>query len=260
MYKPTNSINMTNAELPQIRLGLQGPAASGKTWAATTFPNPVFMDIDNGLTAHRGRDILRVPFYDPTFIRQLCPNSKVTDPPNRRDAVRFWLRDEGNKLEPDQTLVVDSWTTLQNAFDQQTELEPVRTRQGLVDEFAFWAKKIDYSRDIMELLMGLRCHVVVCFHEISQRDPKTGLLLEKLQPLMQGKFVAQLKVYFTDFFRQHAIGKLDEQKQVREINGKKLTEDTTYMWQIKSDAIFDAKTRMNRPEIVIPASFSSFTY
>ena len=261
-YIPPLAISLKNLEFPQIRLGLQGASGTGKTWAALTFPNPLVLDFDNGLTAHKGKDIFKIPFHDPRFITEIMKMSlkKPYDPPNRRDALKKWLREEGPKLQSNQTLILDSWSTMQDGFDQQTELEPSYTKLGAIDDFAFWELKIEYSRDITEMLMGLNCHVVVTFHEISQRDIKTGQLLEKIQPLMQGKFLSKLKIPFTDFFRQHAIGKLGVDKQPMIINGRKLEQDIEYFWQIKGDNTIDCKTRMTRKEILIPAHFNSFTY
>src|SRR4051812_21764394 len=112
-----------------IRLGIQGPPGTGKSWAAATFPNPVFLDLDNKLRSLKDRPgILRIPFCELEWISQynngaFKPKSPVL-PPNRRDAVRFWLRKEGSKLDHTYTVIIDSLSNLMNAFDQQTELEP----------------------------------------------------------------------------------------------------------------------------------------
>lgn len=243
-------------------VGLLGEAGTGKTTAAATFPNPHFADFNRGLTQFAGKDIQHTPFYDDNYCVSVLKMAKhaQTGIINKRDGFKKWLKDEGSKLQEDQTLILDSWVDLQNAFDRQTELEPAYTQKGTVDEFAFWARKIEYSRDIMSTLQGLSCHVVVIFHEMKTRDEKTGELLDKISPLMQGKFVQQLSLYFSDFFRCLAVSKMNPQNKLNLIDGKELPKDINFLWQIKPNAFFNAKTRMNRKETFVPADFSSFTY
>src|SRR5579872_4038131 len=148
MYTPTNSINLQDQDFPQIRLGLQGPPASGKTWAALTFPNPVVLDFDGSLTAHTGQDIVSIPFHDANFCieklglkiedRIKYDTQQKVKVINKRDALDKWLLTEGIKLEPNQTLILDSWTAVQSAFDMMTETEPYYTKKGEIDDYAFW--------------------------------------------------------------------------------------------------------------------------
>lgn len=237
--------------IPQIMLGIQGPPCSGKTWAACSFPNPIVADFDRGVSALKGKDIRVVPFYDEQYVVETLKANKKqftiegipTLAINRRDAFRRWLTEFATKLTPTDTLIIDSWTSLMNAFDLMTEAEPAYTAKGNVDEFAFWRRKIMWSTDVIEQLKGLKCNVVVNFHEVQMRDKTTGILLDKVQPLMEGKFVAELKVHFTDFFRQHAMSKLKIDGKPQDVNGKNIDKDGWY-WQVKSDATFDAKCRV----------------
>src|SRR6266496_3757289 len=91
----------------------------------------------------------------------------------------------------------------------------------------------------MVYLCSLKSHVVCCCHESKVRDIKTGQLLEKSQPLMQGKFYSQMKRYFTECFRC-----IVEEKKNKE--GKVIGAE--YFWQVMSDNQFDAKTRLTFPE------------
>lgn len=261
------TINLKESNgVPQIMLGLQGAPCTGKTWAASTFPNPTIVDFDRGTTALCGRDIKVVPFYDAVFVKEKfkAPTKQYTIEGipttvlNRRDAFRKWLDTDAANMKAGETLVIDSWTSLMNAFDLMTEAEPAYTKQGNVDEFAFWRRKIMWSTDVIEMLKSLSCNVVVCFHEIQQRDKATGILLDKVQPLMEGKFVAELKVHFTDYYRQCAIPKVKLDGKPSDVNGKAIDKDGWY-WQVKSDAAFDAKCRV--PNVVdkfVPAHYSFF--
>jgi len=246
-YTPPFAQNMQDKKIGQIRLGIQGESGSFKTGAALTFPNPTVYDYDNGLRAYAGQDITVIPFHDYDFMCALNngkykPRRPKTQP-NRRDALLWVLETEGYKMTEDQTLILDSWTTIQDAFGAEEDVEPATTKKGEIDEFAYWQHKIEYSEKIMSWLAALKCHVVVSFHEIKLRSPITGQLMDKIGPLMQGKFVAKLQLYFTDFFRAIAVGKTRKRA-----DGTMETIGTEFFWQVRSDDTFTAKTRLLLPE------------
>jgi hypothetical protein len=274
MYIPKGAVSLDKIEMPQIRLGIQGASNRGKTWASTTFPNVTFAQFDRGLGAHVGRkDILEVPFYDPTFVDSIVRRTSATNPPNRRDAFEKWLNSEATKFEPDQTLVIDGSTGIQSAFHTQEALEPTITSKGKVDDFAEWAHKIDYFNRLVDVLKSLRCHVVYICHETPARNDK-GEFNGKLRPLLSGQFGDQLASHFTDWFRQLAFDKPENLDKVKlEQFGCKSKQEftdllntnfppplgTAYWWQTESDDLFDAKVAslINVPRF-IPANFNSF--
>ena len=111
---------------PLIRLGLQGDPGTGKTTAAATFPNPIFLDFDNQLTSLAERkDILRVPFYDKNFVKDVLKVNPVNGVNDSRNGLIKWLANELHKFTQEQTIVLDSWTAMQDAFDNVKEQEPV---------------------------------------------------------------------------------------------------------------------------------------
>lgn len=233
LYIPSGATNMREAPLQQIRLALIGAPKSGKTEAALTFPNPIVVDFDNGLTQHRGDNLVRIPFCDINWV-------KSQGFPNARDGFVTWLTRNGPSFSPDQTLVVDSWTTLQDAHDIQKDKEPLLSEKtGKVDHFDFWACKLDYAKLVCTMLKSLPCAVVVTFHEQGERDDN-GRLTAKLLPLMEGKFKDRLGVYFTDMFRQHAI-------PVKDATGKVVS--TKWRWQVRSDIYFNAGTRIRADKL-----------
>lgn len=240
LYIPKHIVSMKDVSFPQIRLGLSGDSGSGKTTSALTFPNPIVLDFDNGLTQFTGLDIPVVRFYDEETVCNMgFKPSKVGAMCNRKDALMFWLQNEGLKLKAGQTLILDSWTTIQNAFDVETAMHPDISKKGNENERSFWVEKIKYSKKLMEYVMTLRCHIVVCFHEIKVRDQTTGQLLDKVQPLMKGGFVPEIKIFFTDFYRMVA-----EQKR----NNLGQEESCKYYWQVNSSNAFDAKCRLQIPQ------------
>lgn len=282
LYKPTGCIDVfSDKQQAKMMLGVVGASASGKTVAGASFPNPVFLNLNNGLTWIKGnprfkdKNIVSVEAWSDKYCLevlkwkrhvQLGARPSEADPVNRRDGIMDWVKTEGRKLTSDQTLIVDSWTDVQTWFDIIKDREPVYDKKGDLNPYNFWDCKIEYSEDLMSALKGLSCHVVIIFHESQERDKVTQQLIDKIQPLMQGKYVTKISQELTDFFRQHCVAKLDSRGQpTTKINGsdidpKLLTEDVNYLWQIKSDAFFNAKTRMNRPERFVKADFSSFQY
>lgn len=249
MHLPTNARPIQ--QQTTFRLALQGPSGSGKTYSALTFPNPVVANFDNNLVAFAGsKDILEIPFHDPTFCDTLAKRTAGKNmPPNKRDAFFQWLSSpDAHSLTSEQTLLVDSWTTLQDGFDKQTELEPMYTTSGKIDEFAFWGRKQEWSRDVLGLLGSLRCNVVVTFHETPVTDDK-GTPTGKILPLMQGKFVSKLGLYFTDWFRCVLV----PVKQRNASTGKDEVVSIDRWWQTRSDLAVDCKTRvLNCPPLLSP--------
>lgn len=252
MYKPEIAKSLLDIKQNQIRLALIGAPSTGKTWSSLTFPNPIIADFDNKLGAHRGRDIMVLPFYDADFIVKDCklPKLHPMNPPNRRDAFLFWLQKEAPKLELTQTLIIDSFSNLEIAFDQQQALEPVMNQYGKVDKFAFWAHKKDYFVAVCNLLKSLKCNVVAIFHETLERNDE-GDFTGKLKPVMTGSFKDQILGHFTDVFRQVT-------KAQKNTEGKVI--GTSYLWQCKSDNICNCGStipNLGNGEMTILADYKS---
>lgn len=272
IYLPPNTKSLATMSEAQIRLGLQGPFKSGKTWDALTFPHPIVMNLDRGLGAHVGRDdVHELPFYNPQFVDSIVRRSGAQAPPNRRDAVLKWLMTEGMKLTPAQTLVVDGQTGLQNAFEAEYNVAPVMTKQGNIDDFAVWRMKVEYFGEICEALKALHCHVVYICHETPDRDAK-GNLNGGVRPLLTGQFADQLGSHFTDWFRKITYSKPVTPEQTAKTKSFFGIDDATlkewcdnsstatlYVWQTMSDELCKCGTSslVNCPKYIL-AHYSSF--
>lgn len=251
-YEPKDAVPLGADSNQLFRIGIQGPPKTGKTWAALTFPNPIVLDFDNNLRGfsevYPDKKILAVPFWNATFCDTLgvrCP--RPGSPPNQRDALRVWLAKEARNFTPTQTLVLDSWTRLQDGFDKQQELEPSYTKKGEIDEFAFWMKKQEYARDIIEFLNSCNCNIVVTFHETVERD-SSGKVTGKMKPMMDGRFADKLAGYFTDWFRQTVM---EDDKKERQ-----------YLWQVKADNVANCGTSLRKLDLksikgFVPANYNS---
>lgn len=261
MYNPPGAESIENQKMYAIRLGIQGAPGTGKTYAAVdTFPNPIVLDFDNALHDHYGKSINRIPFWDKNFVlnkmewitgkgeKRIGIPLKPHGIPDRREAFKQWLKSYIGEFSPEQTIILDSWTFLQDAFDAVTWAEPAYTKRGEIDDFAPWDLKLEYSKEIMGILKSGRCHVVVIFHETQQRDKETGLLLDKIQPLMRGSFFAQLKGHFPFFFR--ALGPNEKRKIL----------PSEYVWQTGSNGEFDSKccNEKLKQQGIVKATYQSF--
>lgn len=254
MHIPTDALSLKDAKKSQIRLGLQGSPVSGKTYSMCTAPNLVVLDFDNKLGQHAGKDIHRIPFWMPEFCDKLVPRANPSNPPNRKDALTKWLTDNADKFTLEQTVAVDSWSLLQDGFDQQQELTPARTKTGAFDEFAFWALKQDYARNIMGILKQMKCNVIVTFHEQADRDSK-GVINGKLRPLMQGRFTDKLQGYFTDWFRQVNKPILENPNDVySKVKGYE------YLWQTRPDQLCNCGSSIPGLLPYVPANWDVFVH
>jgi len=265
LYKPPGSMSLDQLkDKPQIRLGIQGYGGSGKTWAALTFPNPIVLNLDRGLGAHVGRsDVIEIPFYKPEF----CGTANQL-----KDKLLLWLEKEARKLQPNQTLVFDGCTSLQNAYhkwfaDNQMSF---LTKGGKVDDFAEWAVKRKYYAEIMELFKTFQCNVIFIAHEADKKD-KDGSYTGKIRPLLSGSFGDELLNHFTDWYRQLVADKPTGEPKPETLaafgmTSKEFTEmcssfprNSIYYWQLEGDSIFDAKcsSLVNFPRF-IKADYQSF--
>jgi hypothetical protein len=267
IYKPPGCFTLdTLKDKPQIRLGLQGYGGSGKTWASLTFPNPIVLNLDRGLGAHTGRsDVIEIPFYRSEF----CGTANQL-----KDKILIWLDKEGRKLTPEQTLVFDGCTSLQNAYhkwfaDNQMSF---LTKGGKVDDFAEWSVKRKYFAEMMEMFKSLSCNVVFIVHEADKKD-KDGSYTGKIRPLLSGSFGDELLNHFSDWFRQLVSDKPDLTQEIKQttldafgMDKKQFIElcnsfprNAMYYWQTEGDSIFDGKcsSLVNFPRF-LRADYSSF--
>lgn len=275
-YLPPGILSLKDAHTPQFRIGLMGFPFTGKTWSALTFPGPVVCNFDNKLGAHTGRDVLVVPFHEPKFVDALAKRTASHCLPNVRDAFTMWLKTEGMKLQSDQTLIVDSWTMLNQRQEQQEGYEPCFTAQNKIDDRAPWRHKIDYFNEVTQLLSQLSCNVVVTFHEQDERHkagPNAGELTGKIRPLMSGQFKDHIGKHLTDMFRQHAFAKTASvdtftlKPYLETANKEYLRElyestpanvPTVYAWQTYSDNMADCGSCLKNPPPFIPANYEAY--
>lgn len=270
IYIPEGAQSLENAIDAQFRLGIQGFPGTGKTWAATTFLNTVFLNLNRGLGAHIGRkDILEVKLYDPSVIDKWAKRTEASTP-NQRDAVINWLEKEGMKLTAEQTLVCDNATELDGAFHREEALNPTITAQGKIDDRAPWKNKITYFSNLFAIFQYLKCNVIFLAHEIDYKE-KDGTYKGKVRPILTGQAGDRMVGSFTDWFRAHSGTKPKPPFDKEKLANWKMTEkefesmlntfpgNTFYFWQCMGDDIFDAKaSSLVNPPLYMPANYEHF--
>lgn len=217
LYIPPGAVSLDKETVQQQRIGIQGYGGTGKSWLALQWPNPMVVNFDRGLGAHIGRaDVHHIKFYDPDFVKRYHNSGDI------KMAFEEWLNKEGPKLVKEQTLIVDSFSDLDNAYHANWRSAPVHSNTGKVNEFAEWQNKLVYFGDIFAKFKTLKCNVIILCHEAEKKD-KTGEYTGKLRPLAQGSIADKIVPHFTDWFRMHAA---DKPKNVE----NEMTEDRLRLW------------------------------
>lgn len=213
---------ITTAAIPQIRLGLIGAPGTGKTTAARTFPNPIWLDEDNKCPP----DVQSIPLYDPAVARKFVKLRSAIDYGPRQGLIDF-LKHEGPKFPSDVTLIHDSWTSTMNKLDTWQAANASQlywsTKKNEVDGFALHGDRLAMAVEITNAYKSLKCNIIVCIHEQIERD-KDGNPLSSIKPLMKGQFADQMAAHLTSFFRQ--------------CHSDKWPTNKGYYWRVKADSIF----------------------
>lgn len=217
-------------QIPHEIIGIIGAPGSGKTTSILTFPNRVWYDFDHKLPAGE----VCIPMWDADFVASIkgVRQEFRDSPPNRRDAFRVHFRNNHSKFTEAQTLIIDSWTILQNAIDQQTQIEEDHSSKP--NPFSFWKRKAAYSIEICEMIKACKARVVVTFHEAPERNEE-GMMTGKLKPVMDGGFKDQLFGHFTDVWHQVSNPpEVDERGIMKKENGQTVY-SRGWFWNLTDD-------------------------
>lgn len=233
------------SSMNRLMLLLIGAPFTGKTYAAATFPNAVFLDFDH--KARPGTTI--VPFWNPAFVNRIIPPINQNAPPNKRDALITYLETQiGRGIPTNATLIVDSGSAVEAAFHHQTEkVDPVPLgKGGKPDGFWVWGQKLKYFGMLFELLKCHPGHVVYIMHEQPEKT-ESGLPNGRIKPLMSGSFVDQIASHFTAMFRQRIVIAKNEA-------GK---DQAYYVWDTRPTKEFECNNTFDMPETTVKASYES---
>jgi hypothetical protein len=259
----------------QIRLGIQGFPGTGKNWSIlgtpdkkqSGFPNPLILNLDRGLGAHQGC----------TWIHEV-PIFKLYKRTEQKDKIIEWLDREGSKLTENQTLIIDSLSSLDQIYHmwfKDNESRLAVGSNGSYNNFVEWQMKEKWFNEIHVMIKSFRCDIILLCHEAERADKPTtpgqpGAYTGKIRPVLSGKFGDLIVREYTDWFRQHSASKNQDPKEETLKNfrmtkvefldmQKNFEGETIYYWQTKGNDLFDAKaSSLVNPPTFIPATYESF--
>jgi hypothetical protein len=235
LYKPQDSVFLSELQDSQCRVGFQSVPFEGKTTAMLTWPNPVIASWDRKVSAHCHRgDVPIIPFYDGEWLdKNLVRRDGLNCKPNRKDSLLKWLSTEGIKLSHEQTLILDGIPGIEASYHQwfeQHKDELATSRKGEFNKFVEWDLKKKYFEEVFDALKELKCDVLASVWETLDRD-KEGNLNGKLKPLVTGVTGDKLGGNFTDWLAVVAVSKPTNEEQTQKLmTWAGITKDTVKEW------------------------------
>lgn len=209
------------------RLGIQGKPGTGKTTGVCrTFPSLRVIDFDDKLPSNMDR----WPFCDKGWVKSNFPKEDHSVLVNTRDSILSFLRKQVSTIPEGGTLLLDSWTMLSIEFDIVGAAYPAAYQNADGGSSGarrkFYEHKLKYSAEILQLLKSYRGHVVVTFHEQTERNEQ-GIAIGT-KPVASGQMADQMGAFFTSFFRSKVLPNPDDPLA------------PYYVWQVVSDKEFTA--------------------
>jgi len=182
------------------RIVIYGPSGSGKTTFAGTFPNPVFIDLDNGMLSLQDKDIEyytidEKPTTDPDAIKIL--GDRLATKGDAYTKTVELLEHFLNTLDKDSTLVLDSLSLFSDyALEKVLALESVKSPR-----IQDWGSSQKLIEKTMQLLRQGQCNIIVIAHEQFVKDEDSGMI--SWLPLTIGKLASKLPLYFDEVYHSY---------------------------------------------------------
>ena len=196
---------------------LAGEGFAGKSRAASSFPNPLFLNFDDKSPV----GVRCIPFHSAAFCDSLVKRANAANPPNKRDAFIKWVEQNANKLPPDTTLVLDSLSSLETWWHTQTEdVEKIQANAGGGQLFG---QKLKWFSQLFECLKQYGTRVVINAHLVpvfNKDNQSTG----KVKALISGSFAEKIPTYCTSVIRAYV---------------KPNNNSPEYFWRIKPDTLMN---------------------
>lgn len=233
-----NAKNISSSD--PMKVLIYGPSGTKKTMLAATFPEPHFVDFDNGMRTLRGQDINYI-----TINSRETTDQDFLDlfgkPAARRSGYEkgvMLIEHWANKLTAGQTLVIDSLTFLNDyALEHVLRLQNQKTPR--IQDWGAAQKMLEM---ILEQLNNVDCNLVIICHEQFTKDDESGFI--SWLPLTIGKLATKIPVYFDEVWRSYC-----------EQRGGGKTLETIYGIQTIPTRRSTAKSRLNLPSAVISPSY-----
>ena len=222
-----------------LKVLIYGPSGTKKTTLAASFPNPHFVDLDNGMRVLMGKDINYVTLSekettDPDFLSLCGPKAGKLDAYNKAATL---LEKWANSLTAKDTLILDSlslYTDYALAYVLRTE----RQDKPRIQDWGSAQKLIELT---IEALTKAECNVVVIAHEGYEKNEDGAITL--WAPATIGKLSMKMPLYFDEVWRSAC-----DHRKVLE-GGKTVTQQV-YTIETAPTKKSTAKSRSNLPTTV----------
>ena len=257
------------------RVLIVGPPGWGKSTAAGTFPEPLWVNTDNNVPEEyrkRGDDTFNL--YDLDWIKSVKPKIDMNNSPlvnqmiglfdiprqAKFGALCYFLLTDARKLTPNRTLIFDNTSFLADFVMEYTEdhdeAEIKKNPHARYGNFG------EYMLAIFTSLQAVKCNYVVISHENEIRDDDTNRLLGR-RWLMPGKFFTpRLPSFFNNIFRQTKVSTVINRTtnaMATDVNVNEKVKDE-YYWQIRKDELFDTiRTTIPGDDKFVKSHYNSFT-
>lgn len=227
-----------------LKVLLVGDAGTKKTILASTFPDPHFVDLDDGMLSVRGRDVNYVTIgekltTDADFIALCCQKDKKLPSKKAFLKAQALLEHWANTLTANQTLVLDSLTFYTDAALAYVLHLECQSKPRIQD----WGAAQKLVERTLEELNKLPCHVVVTAHRDMKVDAETQTI--SYVPQTIGKLAKKIPAYFDEVWRTT-------------VTPKKKGGETTLIYTIETTKARreDGKTRLNLPSVIEEPTFN----
>jgi len=224
---------------------LVGAPFTGKSTAAATFPNPVFLDFDHKAPVNT----TTVPFWNAEFCDKLAPRKNPNHTPNRKDALLNYFRahvitaDASRRIPYSATLILDSMTALEEAIHRQIQQDGIPIgKGGQPDGFHLWKLKIDYLNDFFAIAQAWPGTFICIMHETPEYG-ESGATTGRIKPLLSGQYADKIGSKFTGMYRQRVIVEAGKPPQ--------------YVWDVLPTRVFDSNNTLGIKQPTILASYES---
>lgn len=188
--------NTKTLEATTMKILMYGPSGCGKTTLAASFPEPHFVDLDNGMLSVAGKDINYITInsretVDPDFLA-LFPKKGDHTPFLK---AQMYIEHLANTLGEGQTLVIDSFSFL-NDYVLEHVLKLAGQKLPRIQDWGAAQKMLEKT---LEALNNVECNLIVIAHEQFVKDEESGFI--SWLPLTIGKLATKLPIYFDEVWR-----------------------------------------------------------
>lgn len=161
-----------------IKILVAGPPGSGKTRSASTWPNPLYADVEGRLLSVRDRDVHAIDIRQVADLDEL--RAVLAQDPKVREKILG---------VPVQTVVLDTVDEIARLIIKERLKAEKQEAMRMVD----WGHLGDSLRSLLRGYRNLDMNVVMNVHVRSESDSETGRTWEK--PAIQGQVGDEIAAY-----------------------------------------------------------------